>query len=199
METRSQTINVTTFCVKCLSLQQLGNGRGFIAHLCIFNAVFILTTNTTFITIRLLSIVLQTAMGFQSWSQTLMGTRILTYVVFAFIYLTDPTRCDYSYRSEGSRGDSRHGLGFLNLGRKNFLTDRTEKYRNNLVLTRIRNADKLNATCIGKSLLFPLVYCSFRTKVMYHIFLFALCIVAYTVTDSWPTLAIHQSDRVSYT
>ena len=49
-----------------------------------------------------------------------------------------------------SSSSSRHGLGFLNLGRKNFATESTDKYKNNLVLTRIKNAAKLNATCIGE-------------------------------------------------
>ena len=49
-----------------------------------------------------------------------------------------------------SSSSSRHGLGFLNLGRKNFVTESINKYKNNLILTRIKNAAKLNATCIGK-------------------------------------------------
>lgn len=74
--------------------------------------------------------------------------------MLAFLYATGITKCDGSYTGGGSKEDKRHGLGFLNLGRKNFVSDKAEKYRNNLVLTRIRNAEKLNATCIGKCILF---------------------------------------------
>ena len=155
VETHSQPINVTRFCIRCLSLRQLGNRRGFTAHLGIFNAVFILTISTTFSS-RFASItsVLIVKMKPSNWNQTRKRVNGLLCLAVSFIFAIGIAKCDSSYTRGGSKGDKRHGLGFLNLGRKNFISDRAEKYRNNLVLTRIRNADKLNATCIGKCILF---------------------------------------------
>ncbi len=53
-------------------------------------------------------------------------------------------------RADKKTSKSQHGLGFLSLGSKTFATAKEDKYRNNLVLTSIKNAEKLNATCIGK-------------------------------------------------
>ena len=153
VESHSQTIYVTRFCVKCLSLQQLGNGRGFTAHLGIFNVVFILTTNIEFTRVCVFSFVMPIAMGFCIWSETRTGAKGFLCCVLALLYATGISKCDLGYAKNSSRSDKRYGLGFLNLGRRNFITDKAEKYRNNLVLTRIRNAQKLNATCIGKYLL----------------------------------------------
>ena len=81
---------------------------------------------------------------------SLQRTNKLLCLALVCLYVTGIDKCDVSHVSRSRKSDKRHGLGFLNLGRKNFVNEREEKYRNNLVLTRIRNAEKLNATCIGK-------------------------------------------------
>lgn len=84
------------------------------------------------------------------WTNALRRTKRLLCFALMFLYATDVNKCDVSHVSRSRKGDKKHGLGFLDLGRKNFITGKEEKYRNNLILTRIRNAEKLNATCIGK-------------------------------------------------
>jgi len=91
------------------------------------------------------------AMGFANWSQTSVGAKGFLCLVLMFFYGTGVSKCDLGYKKNSNKTDKRHGLGFLSLGRRNFITDKAEKYRNNLVLTRIRNAQKLNATCIDDS------------------------------------------------
>lgn len=90
-------------------------------------------------------------MGFANWSQTSVGAKGFLCLVLMFFYGTGVSKCDLGYKKNSNKTDKRHGLGFLSLGRRNFITDKAEKYRNNLVLTRIRNAQKLNATCIDDS------------------------------------------------
>ena len=116
--------------------------------------MFILTTNTVFTRIRVCSFVMVIAMGFANWSQTSVGAKGFLCLVLMFFYGTGVSKCDLGYTKNSNKTDKRHGLGFLSLGRRNFITDKAEKYRNNLVLTRIRNAQKLNATCIGEYLFF---------------------------------------------
>eukprot|EP00794_Sanderia_malayensis_P016178 gene16178-17803_t len=80
----------------------------------------------------------------------------LIYFFVIILLMIALTRDCHAGSGDGDRAKrngktAEHGLGFLNLGRKTFKTSKEDRYKNNLVLTDIKNAQKFNATCIDDS------------------------------------------------